>query len=172
MVYLITGATHTGKTLLAQKLLEKYKYPYVSIDHIKMGLIRSENTKLTVEDDDQLTEYLWPIISEMLKTAIENRQNLIVEGCYVPGNWSEYFNECYLSEIKFVWLAMSDNYIDNNYEEILKHSMDIEKRIDDSNLNKELLKNENHKYIDAFNKYGENLIMIDKEYKIDILEGE
>ncbi|MEE5991519.1 MAG: adenylate kinase, partial [Lachnospiraceae bacterium] len=27
MVILITGASHTGKTVLAQKLLEKYHYP-------------------------------------------------------------------------------------------------------------------------------------------------
>lgn len=31
MIILITGASHTGKTALAQKLLEKYKYPYLSI---------------------------------------------------------------------------------------------------------------------------------------------
>ena len=36
MIILITGASHTGKTALAQKLLEKYKYPYLSIDHLKM----------------------------------------------------------------------------------------------------------------------------------------
>ena len=40
MVILITGASHTGKTLLAQRMLEKYKYPAFSIDHLKMGLIR------------------------------------------------------------------------------------------------------------------------------------
>ena len=28
MIILITGASHTGKTLLAQKMPEKYKYPY------------------------------------------------------------------------------------------------------------------------------------------------
>ena len=80
MIILITGASHTGKTVLAQKLLEKYKYPYLSIDHLKMGLIRSGYTKLTPEDDDKLTEYLWPVVREMIKTAIENGQNLIVEG--------------------------------------------------------------------------------------------
>ena len=51
MIILITGATHTGKTLLAQKMLEEYSYPYLSIDHLKMGLIRSGNTGLTPEDD-------------------------------------------------------------------------------------------------------------------------
>ena len=87
MIVLITGASHTGKTLLAHRLLEKYKYPYLSIDHLKMGLIRSGNTDLTQEDDDALTEFLWPIVREMIKTAVENHQNLIVEGCYVPFDW-------------------------------------------------------------------------------------
>ncbi len=57
MIVLITGASHTGKTALAQKLLETYKYPYFSIDHLKMGLIRSGNTVLTpLSDDEALTE--------------------------------------------------------------------------------------------------------------------
>lgn len=88
MIVLITGASHTGKTVLAQKLLEKYKYPYLSIDHLKMGLIRSGYTKLTPQDDDKLTEYLWPMVREIIKTAIENKQNLIVEGCYIPFDWA------------------------------------------------------------------------------------
>ena len=92
MIVLIAGASHTGKTALAQKLLEKYKYPYFSIDHLKMGLIRSGNTELTpMSDDDDLTAYLWPVVREMIKTAIENEQNLIVEGCYIPLDWQKVF---------------------------------------------------------------------------------
>lgn len=84
MVVLLAGASHTGKTVCAQKLLEKYKYPYLSLDHLKMGLIRSGHMNLTPENDDKITEQLWPIVREMLKTVIENRQNLIIEGCYIP----------------------------------------------------------------------------------------
>ena len=101
MIILITGASHTGKTVLAQKLLEKYKYPYLSIDHLKMGLIRSGYTKLTPEDDNKLTEYLWPVIREMIKTAIENKQNLIVEGCYIPFDWESYFTKEYHDNIRY-----------------------------------------------------------------------
>lgn len=114
MIILITGASHTGKTALAQKLLEKYKYPYLSIDHLKMGLIRSGNTDLTpVSDENALTDYLWPIVSEMIKTAIENKQNLIVEGCYIPFEWSKDFETEYLENIKYYCLVMSDRYINN-----------------------------------------------------------
>ena len=108
MIILITGASHTGKTALAQKLLEKYKYPYFSIDHLKMGLIRSGNTELTPMDDNELTEYLWPIVREMIKTAIENNQNLIVEGGYIPFDWQKDFGSNYLESIKYYCLVMSE----------------------------------------------------------------
>ena len=92
MIVLITGASHTGKTAAAQRALEKYKYPYLSIDHLKMGLIRSGNTDLKPDSDDRLlTEYLWKIVSEIIKTAVENTQNLIVEGCYIPFDWQSSF---------------------------------------------------------------------------------
>ena len=108
MIILLTGATHTGKTALAQKLLEKYNYPYLSIDHLKMGLIRSGNTELTpMSDTDELTNYLWPIVREMIKTAIENEQNLIVEGCYIPFDWKKDFEDDYLKYLFRILAACS-----------------------------------------------------------------
>lgn len=126
MVLLITGASHTGKTVLSQKLLEKYKYPYLSIDHLKMGLIRSGNTGLTPEDDDKLQVYLWPIVREIIKTAIENKQNLIVEGCYIPFTWKEEFAEEYLNDIHYYCLLMSRNYIEQHFSDIKEHANEIE----------------------------------------------
>ena len=64
MIFLITGASYIGKTFLSQKMLEKYKIPYLSIDYLKMGLIRSKQTDLTPKDDDKLTTYLWPIVKK------------------------------------------------------------------------------------------------------------
>lgn len=165
MIILITGASHTGKTVLAQKLLNKYGFPYLSVDHLKMGLIRSGNTDLTPEDDDALTEYLWPIVREMMKTAIENRQNLIIEGCYVPFDWRKDLTEEYLSEIRFICLAMTERYIDSHFEDILGHASDVERRLDDSDCTAEWLKEINRQMIDGFTKSGERVILIDSDYK-------
>ena len=164
MVILITGATHTGKTLLAQRMLERYGYPYLSIDHLKMGLIRSGQTDLTPEDDDGLTAYLWPIVREMVKTAIENRQSLIVEGCYVPFDWRKDFTEEYLPSIRFLCLTMTEGYIDAHFEETKAHSSDIESRLDDSGCTAEHLKEENRKYAEGFQAAGEKVIWIDGDY--------
>ena len=165
MVILITGASHTGKTLFAQRILEEYSYPYLSIDHLKMGLIRSGNTILTPEDDDKLTEYLWPIVREMIKTAIENKQNLIVEGCYIPPDWRKSFEEEYLHSIKFVCLAMTDAYIDAHFSEIRANACAIEARLGDSDCTPEALKKDNTHYIEAFTQCGEQVTLIDTDFE-------
>ena len=165
MIILIAGTSHTGKTNLAQKLLEKYKMPYLSIDHLKMGLIRSRNTTLTPMDDDKLTGYLWPIVREMIKTAIENNQNLIVEGCYIPFDWRKDFDTEYQKSIKFLCLAMTASYIDSNFDKIKAHASVIEARVDDSDLNAKDLKADNQKNIEGFQKSGEKVILIDNDYE-------
>ena len=165
MIILITGASHTGKTLLAQKMLEKYNYPYLSIDHLKMGLIRSGNTDLTPEDDEALTEYLWPIIREIMKTAIENRQNLIIEGCYIPFRWRKDFEEQYLPLIRFICLAMSETYIENHFGEIVEHESEIEARLVEADCTMDSLKADNKSVIDGFQHFGETIVLIDSDYE-------
>ena len=161
MIILITGASHMGKTLLAQRMLEKYGFPYLSVDHLKMGLIRSGQTDLTPDDDDDLTAYLWPIVREIIKTAIENRQNLIVEGCYVPADWRKDFDEWYLTSIRFLCLAMSEAYIDGHFAEIVAHESEIETRLIEADLTAEKLKEDNRRYIDAFSAANEAVVLMD-----------
>lgn len=169
MVILIAGASHTGKTALAQKTLEKYKYPYLSIDHLKMGLIRSGNTTLTpTSDDEALTDYLWPIVREMIKTAIENEQNLIVEGCYIPFDWSKDFTSDYLEDIKYYCLVMSSKYITNHFSDIKRYASVVEDRMDDEYCTMEAVLRDNAEILEQCKRYKVNYILIDDEYQIDI----
>ena len=169
MIILITGASHTGKTALAQQLLEKYKYPYLSIDHLKMGLIRSGNTKLTpISDDSDLTSYLWPIVREMIKTAVENKQHLIVEGCYIPFDWQKDFDSEYLENIKYFCLVMSEEYIRNHFADIKKYANAIENRLDNECCTMESVLADNAEMLDLAQKYNVNYILIDDKYEINI----
>ncbi len=165
MVLLITGASHTGKTLLAQRMLEKIKAPYLSVDHLKMGLIRSGRTELTPEDDDALTEYLWPVVREMIKTAIENKQDLIVEGCYVPFDWRKDFDERYLPFLRFLCIAMTERYIAQHFDEIIAHESAIEER-QTGDCTIDSLKEDNRRYADGFRRCGEPVTLIDEEYEL------
>ena len=169
MIILITGASHTGKTVLAQRLLEKYKYPYLSIYHLKMGLIRSGHTALTpMSDDEDLTGYLWPIVREIIKTAIENGQNLIVEGCYIPFAWAQDFEKAYLDEIQFYCLVMIDAYIQKHFDAIQKYADVIENRGDDADCTIERVREENARVLEQCIRYKAEYILIDDAYEVDI----
>ena len=169
MIIFITGASHVGKTALAQKLLEQYHYPYVSIDHLKMGLIRSGQTTLTpMSPERELTEYLWPIVREMVKTAIENGQNLIVEGCYIPFDWAQEFEPPYLDAIRYYCLVMSERYIREHFDDIKQYANVIENRLDDSWCTLDSVLADNAAVLQRAQQHRVNYILIDDTYKIDL----
>lgn len=131
MILLIGGSSHVGKTLAAQKLMERLHWPYLCLDHLKMAFIRTGMTHLTVEEDEKMRSFLWPFAAEIIKTAIENEQNLIVEGCYIPDTWRNSFSKAYLDRIRCVFLVMSEAYIQRNFDAIQKYADAIEQRLDD-----------------------------------------
>ena len=120
---------------------------------------------MTPEDDEALTEYLWPIVREIVKTAIENRQNLIVEGCYIPFGWRRDFDEQYLSSILFICLAMSERYIEKHYGEIIGYESEIETRLINTDCTMDSLKADNKSIINGFQHVGEQIVLIDSDYK-------
>jgi len=165
MIILITGATHVGKTYIAQKLLEKRHISYISQDHLKMGLIRSGYTTLTPDlPDKTITEYLWPVTREIIKTAIENKQNLIIEGCYIPFSWKTDFENDYLQEIQYICLCFSEKYIKENLTNILKYEDCIENRIDDGYCTMELLIKENSRFYEGCKENNLFYVLIDGDY--------
>ena len=168
MIILITGASHTGKTALAQKLLERYHYPYLSIDHLKMGLIRSGNTALTpLSDDADLTAYLWPILREMIKTALENKQNLIVEGCYIPFDWAKDFGAEELENIRYYCRVMSEDYIRTHFADIRRYANVIESRLDDA-CTPESVQADNAEVLRRAQAHGVDYVLIDGRCEIEI----
>lgn len=167
MILLIAGASHAGKTLLAQRLMERHGWPYLSIDHLKMGLIRSGMLSLSPSDDDALTPALWPILREIIKTAIKNDQNLIIEGCYIPFDWRESFDGEYLPSIKALWLIMSRAYIETRFEDIRRHGSAIECRGDDEELAMDWLLRDNERNLDGCQRHGCPYLLIDGDYQVD-----
>lgn len=168
MIILITGASHTGKTMLAQKLLEKYHFPTLSEDHLKMGLIRSGRTVLTPESsDEEITALLWPIEREIIKTAIENGQNLIVEGCYLPFDYAKDFDDSYRKQIRFVCLIFSERYIRAHGDLIQSKASVIEKRMCDEPFDREEYIGENERNLALCRRYGCDYRISDENYSFD-----
>ena len=127
IIILIGGESHVGKTLLAQRLLEKYKIPYTSLDHIKMGLIRGyDNCGFSASDsDDIISEKMWGVVKGIINTCKENSQNIILEGCYFP---PDKVQQLICEDIIAIYIGFSKKYIQNNFNKIIEFENVIEKR--------------------------------------------
>ena len=166
MIRLIFGATHTGKTVLAQRILEEKRAPYLSLDHLKMGLIRSGRTAVTpVSPWQEITEAVWPVAREMVRTCLENGQSLTVEGCYIPPDWGKDFSEAERKQMRCVCLAMDEGYIRQNMAAVRAHACDVERRLDDD-ADMETLLRENR----FFRENYENVFRIRKDYEAEMDE--
>ena len=163
MIYLLAGGTHTGKTHFALDLVRQHPMLCLSIDHLKMGLIRSGYTRLTPEQDEALTAYLWPVVREMVKTAVENGQDLLVEGCYIPFDWKDSFSEEYLQHIRYCCLIFSETYIAAHMADIRRYANTAERRQDDSLVKEELLA-ENADALAQCRRHSCKYLLIDKDY--------
>ena len=133
MIILIGGVGCAGKTLMAQKLLERYKVPYFSIDHLKMGIYRSDdNCGFTpLDSSEHIGGKLWGILKGIIMTNIENKQHLIIEGIYLmPEKIRELeLDEEYAPEIISFYMFFSEDYIERNYRsDIVGHQNAIEDR--------------------------------------------
>ncbi len=168
MVVLIAGASHSGKTLLAQRLVEKTHYPCLSLDLLKMGLIRSGQTTLTPQDDEALTACLWPIAREMVKTALENRQNLIVEGCYIPFTWQDSFPPPYRQGIRWRCLVLSAAFIRQNFAAMQAHASDIEHRQEDSGFTMGQALKDNAAWLAGCQAHNLPYTLIDGAYQVPL----
>jgi putative acetyltransferase len=152
MVILIAGASYVGKTLLAQQLLEIYKMPYLSIDHLKMGIYRA-NSKCgftPVSKDEIITMKLWPVIKGIIMTNIENSQNIIIEGCYFPESIDDLGEE-YLCKTIILYIIFSEQYIKKNLSEKIKE-------------NRRIIENRMY-HFEETNEYMEKYIQVNKDNK-------
>lgn len=97
--------------------------------------------------------------------AIENTQNLIIEGCYIPFDWQKDFTDKYLSKIKYYCIIMSEEYIENNFSDIKKYENLIEKRLQNVAIEKQNLIKENINNLQLCKKYN-----LDYIYPVNTIE--
>ena len=166
-----------GKTLMAQNLLIKYKVPYFSIDHLKMGIYRGySNCGFTPEDSTEVIgDKLWPIIKGIIMTNIENNQSLIIEGCYILPHYLKELGKPYSDKIISVFLGFSTRYIQENYEsKILKYRSVIEDRgelrtEDISEITITEYIEENNEFRRKCMKSGEKFFEVNNNYEQEII---
>lgn len=149
---------------MAGRLMRETGVSCVSMDHIKMGLIRSGLVDASpMDSDESITTWLWPVLREMILTCSENGQSIIIEGCYVD------FDDVgsLPAGTQLVGLVMTEEYIRSRFATIAETASVSEHRLDDSWLNVEDLVAGNARFGAAMARAGLEPTIISADWESD-----
>ncbi len=82
MLYIVSGASRTGKTIIAKKIMQRKKIPYISLDWIVMGFTNGL-PEYGIHDKlwpDEIAEKLWCFLKAMLESMVWLKEEYIIEG--------------------------------------------------------------------------------------------
>ncbi|HET7839946.1 MAG TPA: hypothetical protein VFL04_09300 [Rectinemataceae bacterium] len=168
MVILIGGTAGVGKTLLARRIMERSGIPFLPVDHLMMGIYRSDPAcGFTPESDVQrISDALWPILFGMIKTSIENGLGYTYEGFQIlPGKLASIGSE-YRAEIRSAFPCLGEEYIESRYETIRLRRNAVERRADLET--KEEMLQRNREFIAACEASGIRPFVIRRDYEAEL----
>ena len=96
MLYLIGGASRSGKTLLARRAVAERQIPYFPIDGL-LSVFAERIPILGVTYEQSLVERpvkMWPMTKQLLTYLIQEEQDYVVEGdSFLPSQIHEFMHE-------------------------------------------------------------------------------
>jgi hypothetical protein len=82
MIYIISGTSRSGKTLIAKKMMQQYEIPYLSLDWLVMGFTNGI-PEYGIHDKlwpNEIAEKFWEYLKAMLENMMWSETDYIIEG--------------------------------------------------------------------------------------------
>ena len=155
MIYILTGIAKSGKSLVANRLIQKYSLPTFSTDYIMMMLVRGNKT-LGIDpdgEDEIVANQLRPYINGLIQTMVENKVDYFIEGVHFNPDFARELLDKYPNDVKVLYLGYKDINVEdkiNELERFIQFSICNYKEL----LNFTILKNPNI-YVDQSEYFGE-----------------
>lgn len=89
MIYIISGASRSGKSIAARNASERIGVPYVPVDSLMMGFMKGMPSS-GIHDKlwpHEIAEKMWSFLEATCENMIDNEIDYIFEGeAFLPGN--------------------------------------------------------------------------------------
>ncbi|MGO0713955.1 adenylate kinase [Bacillus subtilis] len=136
MLYIIGGASRSGKTTVAKRILEETKISYFSLDYLMMGIAEGapELAVNPTEEDIKTAKRMWKIIDPLMRAMIENKIDYVIEGVQLVPSYLSKFEQDYLGKVKLCFIGKAEIDVQNSIDEIKFYSSKTENdRFEDFN---------------------------------------
>lgn len=124
MLYLVSGASRSGKTIIAERILEERGIPYLSLDWLVMGFTNGL-PQLGVHDrlmPDEIAAGIWDYVKAMFESMIWSGIDYVIEGeAILPGRIRELIDS-HPDKVRIVFLGYASVDVEQKLQEIKEHS--------------------------------------------------
>ena len=125
MLYLISGASRAGKTLIARRISEQQSISYLSLDWLIMGFTNGI-PEYGIDDmlfPDDIAKRFWSFLKAMLENMIYEDLNYIIEGeAMLPELISDVLKK-YPDKLKICFLGFTDIDVNEKVKEVKEFSI-------------------------------------------------
>lgn len=110
MLYLIGGASRSGKTTTAKRIVNEAGIPYFSLDYLMMGLANGvpELGVHPTEGDFITGQRMWKIVDPMLTAMVENGIDYTVEGVQLLPAFVAEFQQKFAGDVRCCFIGQSE----------------------------------------------------------------
>lgn len=123
MLYIISGASRSGKTLLAEKILAEQGINYLSLDWLIMGFTNGLPA-LGIHHmlfPDEIAERSWSFFKAMLESMLYIEENCVVEGEAILPELIVELKEQYPDQVRVCFVGYTDISIEEKVRNIKKY---------------------------------------------------
>jgi len=125
MLYLISGTSRAGKTMIAERIAAEKSISYFSLDWLVMGFTNGI-PEYGIHDllfPDDIARRSWSFLKAMLETMLWSEVNYIIEGeALLPELVIELVKK-HPNKIKICFIGYTDIDVNEKFEEIKKFSI-------------------------------------------------
>jgi hypothetical protein len=122
MLYLISGASRSGKTLLAEKILAQKGISYLSLDWLVMGFTNGI-PEYGIHDKlmpDEIAERSWRFLKAMIESMISCDIDHVIEGEALLPELVVELAIKYPDQLKICFVGYADVTVDQKFKDIKK----------------------------------------------------
>ncbi len=124
MLYLISGTSRSGKTMIAKKISAQKSISYLSLDWLVMGFTNGI-PEYGIHDKlfpDEIAERSWSFLKAMLESMLWCDVNYIIEGEAILPELIVELSKKYPDKLKICFVGYTDVTVDEKVKDIKKFS--------------------------------------------------
>jgi len=123
MIYIVSGASRSGKSIIAKRFLQRNHVPYMPLDSMMMGFMNGVPS-MGIHDrlwPHEIAEKMWPFLEAMCENMLNNKIDYLFEGEAVWPQYIKGFADRHPGQVRICFLGFVDVDIPSKVSDVKRY---------------------------------------------------